>query len=86
MEELQKIPNGRKGSSCRTLACDWHRFGGENEVCNSRNHFYAYSYPAGSRGLSTHALWIEGAIQGIPKTQISAAKKQELRTFFQTVS
>ncbi len=38
-------------------------------------------------GACLHMLYgIEGAIQGIPKTQISAARKQELRTFFQTVS
>ena len=75
----------RKGS-CRTLACDWHRFGGENEVCNSRNHFMRIRTQR-DPGACLHMLYgIEGAIQGIPKTQISAARKQELRTFFQTVS
>ena len=38
MGRITKNTECRKGS-CRTLACDWHRFGGENEVCNSRNHF-----------------------------------------------
>lgn len=38
-------------------------------------------------GACLHMLYgIEGAIQGIPKTQIPAARKEELKNFFHRIS
>ena len=85
MEELQKIPNVGK-----VLAEHLHAIGIDSvEKMKSATAETIFMRIRTQRdpGACLHMLYgIEGALQGIPKTQISAARKQELRTFFQTVS
>ena len=84
MEELQKIPNVGK-----VLAEHLHAIGIDSveQLKSATAETIFMRIRQRDPGACLHMLYgIEGAIQGIPKTQISAARKQELRTFFQTVS
>ena len=72
----------REGS-CRTLAYDWHRFGGENEVCNQQGNHFMRIRTQRDPGACVHicSMGIEGAIQEFLKRRFLAARKQNCERF-----